>query len=166
MGTEDTREETGSEPLMDIEEMDIQRGETPSPSDVPAELPLPPVPEDQVIIGETEEEEAPLISEDDVPLVEPDPEVVRQRQITNQEAAHRVRQRQIDNQDWDLPPEPEEGEIVDLREDPAPAPSSPRVLERQDGEGEGEIQGGPRMSRDQSAKALKQDKLPDGPNSI
>ena len=46
MGTEDTREETGLEPLMDIEEMDIQRGETPSPSDVPAELPLPPAPEE------------------------------------------------------------------------------------------------------------------------
>ena len=142
MGTEDTREETGLEPLMDIEDMDIQRGQTPSPSDIPAELPLPPVPEDQAIIGELEEEEAPLIdSEDDVPLVEPDPDVVRQRQINRQELARRERERQLDDQDWEPPPEPEEGEIADLREDPGPAPLTPRVLERQDGEDEGEIQG-------------------------
>ena len=36
MGTEDMREETGLEPLMEIEEMDVHRGETPSPSDIPA----------------------------------------------------------------------------------------------------------------------------------
>ena len=75
MGTEDTREDTGLEPLMDVEDMDIERGSTPSPSDVPAELPLPPVPEDEIVIEESSEE-APLVSEDDVPLVEPDDETI------------------------------------------------------------------------------------------
>ena len=145
--TEDTREETGLEPLMDIEDMDIDRGETPSPSDVPAELPLPPIPEDEVVVDESEGEAPLLDSEDDAPLVEPDPEVVHRRQVAAQEAGQRERRRRKDNQSQDSSPEPEEGEIVDLREDPAPAPSSPRMLERQDGEDEGEIQDRPRRAR-------------------
>ena len=140
MGTGDTREETGLNPLMDIEEIDVE-----STSSSPSLPSLPPLPEDGGIIGELEDE-APLVEPDseEAPLAEPDSPVAgNETPLPDDEgsgedrAAQGVRQRNIDNQ----------GELVDRREDPQPAPSPPAVLECQDGEDEGEMDDRPRRSR-------------------
>ena len=117
MGTEDTRDDTGLEPLMDNESDDP---EITTPTEIPAEGPPPIYDED---------DEAPLIDEDGVPIAEPPAADLGEI----------------------APPAVEldagEGTNEVHREDPLPPPPPRRAREREDDKEEGDLADAPRRPR-------------------